>query len=310
MCSSSARGCLVFCLLPVLLVLTAAGSTSAQATIEIRLDSVLALEGQTARMPLYLANYEDTLGGIQMYFQVDRPGICSLTTTIDTAGTLLSGWPWVKLNHLATTGLDLKVQALSSVAGVGAVPPLAPQAGTVPLLYLNVRVFTGLDTLFDTEAHINVITSNYTLFGFSTPQGVLVGYTPQETVDTNYYRCLNWLEDQCLEWQQVSQPPFDSMEIVVDTQLVLDTTLVKVLQRGYVRVNPWICGDFNGDRAVNLTDVTQLVNYMFLNGGPPARLASIDVASPCEFQISLTDLTRIVNYLFVNGSPLTCCPYE
>ena len=310
MSSLFSRCCLVVCILSCSFLLAAASPLSAQTRIEIRLDSVYAAEGQTARMPIYLANYLDTLAGIQMYFQVDRPGICSLMVTVDTVGTLLSGWPYVEWRRIGAGPYDVSIVAVSTSPGGGSVPPLAPQSGEVPLVYLNLKVFTGLDPLFDTEAFINVRTNDPSWFGFSTPQGMLVGMTLTEVTDTLYYRCLQWAGDDCLGWQQVSLPPYDSMAIVIDTMLVLDTSQVKVLQRGYVGITPWVCGDFNGDRFVNLTDVTLLVNYLFGNGPPPGNLAPIDVASPCEFQINLTDLTLLVNRLFQSGPPLTCCPYQ
>jgi hypothetical protein len=62
-------------------------------------------------------------------------------------------------------------------------------------------------------------------------------------------------------------------------------------------------GDMNASGTCNLTDVTYLVNYMFLSGPEPipVKLAG-DVN--CDGVISLTDLTRLVNYLFLNGPPL------
>jgi hypothetical protein len=282
----------------------------AQTRIELRLDSVFVSEGQQARMPVYLANYFDTLGGIQLFLRVDRPGICSLMTTIDTAGSLLSGWPYIKLSHVGGSSYNVSFTALASAIGGGSAPPLAPQAGQQPLFYLTLKAYTNLNPLFDIEAHIDFVTGDYTLFGFSTPHGELVGMTPQETVDTLYYQCLEWDNDVCLSWQQVQFPPYDSMQIVIDTTLMLDTVLVKVTQHGYVGIVPWICGDYNGDQNVNLTDVTLMVNYLFSGGPPPSNFAPIDVASPCEFQINLTDLTLLVNRLFLGGAPLSCCSHQ
>lgn len=301
--------CLVFCVIFLGSVL-AVDSVSAQPRLELRLDSVFVSEAQQARLPVYLANSLDTLAGIQLFFQVDRPGICSLMTTIDTAGTLLSGWPSCQLVHPGGSGYNVSFTALASSLSGATAPPLAPQPGVVPLFYLNLRTFANLDPLFDTEARVDFVTSDYTLFGFATPQGQLVGMMPVEITDTLYYRCLAWAGQVCLAWQQVTQPPYDSMAVVIDTALQLDTAQVKISGRGYVGIIPWQCGDFNGDGAVNLTDVTQLVNYMFGSGAPPSNSASVDVASPCEFQINLTDLTLLVNRLFLGGPPLSCCPYQ
>lgn len=68
-------------------------------------------------------------------------------------------------------------------------------------------------------------------------------------------------------------------------------------------------GDLSGDGRVNLTDLTQLVGYMFQGGPPPHFLASADTYCDGHGQITLTDLTNLVNYLFQNGRPPELCSY-
>jgi len=60
-------------------------------------------------------------------------------------------------------------------------------------------------------------------------------------------------------------------------------------------------GDVTGDGQVNLTDVTVLVNWLFLQGPEPSNPEAGDVND--SGAINLTDLTLIVNYLFF-GQPL------
>lgn len=70
---------------------------------------------------------------------------------------------------------------------------------------------------------------------------------------------------------------------------------------------PYICGDVNGNgQGPNLTDVTYMVNALFL-GGPAIPL--LDAANfNGDTSLSLTDLTLLVNYLFNAGAPLSCSP--
>lgn len=67
----------------------------------------------------------------------------------------------------------------------------------------------------------------------------------------------------------------------------------------------WLCGDVSNDGAqVNLTDVTLLVNYLFVEGPAPEIPEAADVS--CDGTLNLTDLTLLINHLFINQSPLCC----
>jgi len=66
-----------------------------------------------------------------------------------------------------------------------------------------------------------------------------------------------------------------------------------------------ICGDVNGDgQGPNLSDITVLVNFLFLTYEMPLGVAVADVDG--SGQVALTDLTLLVNHIFVTGAPLTC----
>ena len=65
------------------------------------------------------------------------------------------------------------------------------------------------------------------------------------------------------------------------------------------------CGDVNGDgMGPNLTDVTVLVDYLFITFVDPDGLSAADVNG--SGTVTLTDLTQLVNFLFMEGAPLTC----
>lgn len=78
-----------------------------------------------------------------------------------------------------------------------------------------------------------------------------------------------------------------------------------VIGSGEVSLSPCVPGDVNGDgNGPNLTDVTYLVNYLFLEGPPPPIPASANVDG--EGGINLTDVTILVNALFAGGPPPVC----
>lgn len=67
------------------------------------------------------------------------------------------------------------------------------------------------------------------------------------------------------------------------------------------------CGDVNADgMGPNLTDVTVLVDFLFITFVVPDGLSAADVNG--SGTVSLTDLTQLVNYLFMEGDPLSCNP--
>ena len=70
-----------------------------------------------------------------------------------------------------------------------------------------------------------------------------------------------------------------------------------------------LVGDLTGDGVVNLTDLTAMVNYLFLGGSPPHYLAAADIYCDDAGLVSLTDLTRMVNYLFLGGPRPELCDY-
>ncbi len=70
----------------------------------------------------------------------------------------------------------------------------------------------------------------------------------------------------------------------------------------YVDPTGGLPGDLNASGGVDISDLTFMVNYLFLLGDPPPYLELADVTGNCEVDIS--DLTALVNYLFLDGPDL------
>ncbi len=62
----------------------------------------------------------------------------------------------------------------------------------------------------------------------------------------------------------------------------------------------YLCGDANGDGAVNVSDAVQIINYVFIGGGAPDPLESGDVN--CDHEVNVSDAVWIVNYVFIGGA--------
>ena len=65
----------------------------------------------------------------------------------------------------------------------------------------------------------------------------------------------------------------------------------------------FVCGDVNGNKAVNLADIIYLVNYIFKGGPAPVPLLAGDVNK--NGQVNLADIIYLVNYIF-KGGPAPC----
>ena len=67
-----------------------------------------------------------------------------------------------------------------------------------------------------------------------------------------------------------------------------------------------MCGDFNADGKVNVSDAVYLINYTFSGGpGPQPVKACGDVNS--DAKVALSDAVYIINYVFSGGSPPGAC---
>lgn len=67
----------------------------------------------------------------------------------------------------------------------------------------------------------------------------------------------------------------------------------------------YLPGDFDGNQACNVVDVTGLVDYLFFYGPPPCVLNAMDANGTCTGP-NIADLTYIVDYLFQSGPEPVC----
>ncbi len=217
--------------------------------------------------------------------------------SLDTTGTLISGWEYVDSRSLGGIPYDLTVVGLANLFPPPVTPGIPPQEGGV-LIKLLGTVYDIPDTMTERTVNIYVETSTLDHFGFSDPWGNSIGLSCGWVPDTSFWLCTLWAGEVCLNWQQVSGPPYDSTSIDSSWVCVLDTNAVQVLD-GSVTVlvpPPPLYGDVNCNGSVDIADLVYFVDYMFL-GGPP---------SPCEENfdcdddglITITDLICLVDWMF------------
>lgn len=65
-------------------------------------------------------------------------------------------------------------------------------------------------------------------------------------------------------------------------------------------------GDLDGSGNVDITDLTLLIDYLYISLTPPENLAAADLDQSCN--VDIADLTYLIAYLFLNGpEPLAPC---
>jgi len=68
----------------------------------------------------------------------------------------------------------------------------------------------------------------------------------------------------------------------------------------------FICGDVNGNGAINILDGTYIINYLYKGGPPPV---SFEVANmDGNTSLNILDFTYLINYLYKFGPELNCQP--
>ncbi|MBD3332627.1 hypothetical protein GF356_07240 [candidate division GN15 bacterium] len=265
-------------------------------------------------------------------------------TTFDTTGTLLSGWEAVWLESVGGGLYESKLVALANQPAAPYTPGIAPQQDGV-----LIKIPLVIKDWVEWNAHVVDVFIPKTTAGvqFADPRGNSLGLTESYVVDTTLYRCLQWVGDECLEWTVVPTPPYDSIEVVVDTVLVLDTNAVVINNGVFEVLEPLDClpGDVNGDGLYDISDLTQLQDFIYHGSPPLAAPWNADVNGdcciswddliilrdglpivPCECPnpvwcccmgmrgnvdydetdaVNIQDLTTLVEYLF-SGPPLYC----
>lgn len=283
------------------------GATAGQ--IGLRVDTVEAYIGQTnIQVPIYIDNPLDSVGYFSIHVRLDHPDVCTLRTDIVLAGTLIESWHHAEGEVLDFDGVHFALTAgcYSFFSGCGPLS-IPPQSDTLPLVYLPLDVLNSPDTSGGFDLLISVYAEPYSESlmmppPFRGPQGQPVGGTYQQVEDSILYRCNMWDDGDCIEWEQVSLPPYDTVVIYSEelwiNDLVGDTSVIHINRRA--------CGDMNNDYLVDLSDLIVLVNYLFMGGPPPDDEILANVNASPDGAIDLSDLIRVVGFLFSGGPGLQC----
>ena len=174
--------------------------------------------------------------------------------------------------------------------------------------------FIHIDTLADRIVHLQINKDFKDYLNFATsPDHSFWDLVP--FWDTNGWVCTNWVVDTsvnppetlgCGSYERTSTPPWDSIDVVLDTLVVLDTNEVNIYNGTLVTLVPqtYVCGDLNGDNVVgNVLDLTFIIDRIF-RGGPAASPPQRADMNCDGTNGNILDLTVIVDRIFRGGPPV------
>jgi hypothetical protein len=246
--------------------------------------------------------------------------------SVDTVGTLISGWDLVESRAVSTgdLGLDILLTAISNTDEIpGFVPPLSPQNGGL-LFRVLADIFPIPDEQEDRTANVMVDVAFKRWFGFSTPEGESIGWTTIQVADTNYWMCTDpvpWPSTDCWEMTKVYKwecPPegCDSTYIGMVDVAVLDEEQVSLFD-GSITVLSSCCmgrvGDANGVGGDEPTigDVSVMIDALFISNDwnllqclEEADINQSGGSSPTSDDITIGDISILIDYLFITGPSL------
>ncbi|UCD95414.1 MAG: dockerin type I repeat-containing protein [Candidatus Zixiibacteriota bacterium] len=225
---------------------------------------------------------------------------------IDTAGTLVSGWQIIQARSLGGAGYDALIVCIANDIPEPFNPGFGyPNYGDVPLIKIYADVYDILYAQEPRTARIMVNDDSFEHFGFSDPQGQLIGLKYDTLVDTiACYNCVLWDGDICVFWEPAPGTTGDSCVYDSTVMAVLDTTIVEVNDGALTIAEVFICGDANCDGNMNILDITYLVDYLYREGPPPLPNEAGDADGSGETNI--LDITNLINYLYKEGPAPIC----
>jgi hypothetical protein len=107
-------------------------------------------------------------------------------------------------------------------------------------------------------------------------------------------------------------------ETIIDADYDLDGSFSTAMQRGELviltgNINTCCVGirgnvDGDQDEAINILDITYLIDFLYASGSEPNCLEEADVDGSGVDSINIIDVTYLINYLYYEGPPPPECP--
>ena len=69
---------------------------------------------------------------------------------------------------------------------------------------------------------------------------------------------------------------------------------------------PYVCGDADGSRTIDISDAVYLIAYIFAGGSSPSPLIAGD--ANCDTAVDISDAVYLITYIFAGGpAPCASC---
>lgn len=206
------------------------------------------------------------------------------------------------LDRLSTPGSSSFTYATGAV-NPGAFALLIPADSAV------IEVTDSTSIRFDWEDAASGIADDSILYIFymsanpADPGSPIVTWVPYDTIPA--------ISEITLPLASLPQDTFYLWHVRAANALGLTTWATERRTLKLYTENPSCCvgetGNVNGDASTNLTDLTQMVNYLFVTFVAPACPTAANTSGDANCTLNLTDLTRLVNRLFVTFVPCAQC---
>jgi len=124
--------------------------------------------------------------------------------------------------------------------------------------------------------------------------------------------CINYNDDElsspdesALTLQHFDEVEWNDITSSLDTANDIICGLTSSLSPFALALPGYVCGDANGNRAINILDVTFLIAYLYKDGPSPIPEVSGDANGSSS--VNILDATYLINYLY-KGGPEPICP--
>lgn len=167
-----------------------------------------------AVVPVYLSCPLDSMAGVEftlaipenqrIHFPNDEGRPNGLPLTLDTSGTLMSGWEWIAATSPSKNLFDIRVMGLADYPDSKVTPPPPPQNKAL-LAKIVLRMDKADRLAVDSLIPIRVVAERCS---FSDPRGTSLGIKTTET-----QKCEQYVGDSCLSWKTVRVGTRDTTEV-------------------------------------------------------------------------------------------------